>query len=158
MKFRRFWVKAARHPYFFFCQKSGASIAARIEWPKRGSEKEPPPPPPTAWLAKTRRTSSRHSRDARVHGHTTTAMHKLSTPPHTHLLIVGSDRLAVCCTTHARHLPMVREDGEQTVQARLPRQLLAGGSIRARQGAAVVRRSQQPAGAICRFPKVGRRW
>ena len=35
----------------------------------------------SAWLVKTRRAPSRHSRDARVHGHTTTAMHKLSTPP-----------------------------------------------------------------------------
>ena len=34
-----------------------------------------------AWLVKTRRSPSRHGRDARVYGHTTTAMHKLSTPP-----------------------------------------------------------------------------
>ena len=34
-----------------------------------------------AWLVKTRRALSRHSRDASVYGHTTTAMHKLSTPP-----------------------------------------------------------------------------
>ena len=34
-----------------------------------------------AWCVKTRRAPSRHSRDARVHGHTTTAMHKLSTSP-----------------------------------------------------------------------------
>ena len=34
-----------------------------------------------AWLLKTRRAPSRHSRDARVYGHSTTAMHKLSTPP-----------------------------------------------------------------------------
>ena len=34
----------------------------------------------SAWL-KTRRAPSRHSRDARVYGHTTAAMHKLSTPP-----------------------------------------------------------------------------
>ena len=33
-----------------------------------------------ACLVKTRRAPSRHSRDARVYGHTTTAMHKLSTP------------------------------------------------------------------------------
>ena len=32
----------------------------------------------SAWLVKTRRASSRHSRDTRVYGHTTTAMHKLS--------------------------------------------------------------------------------
>ena len=35
----------------------------------------------SAWLVKTRRAPSRHSRDARVYGHTTTAMHELSTPP-----------------------------------------------------------------------------
>ena len=34
----------------------------------------------SAWLVRTRRAPSRHSRDARVYGHTTTAMHKLSTP------------------------------------------------------------------------------
>ena len=34
-----------------------------------------------AWLVKTRRALPRHSRDARVYGHTTTAMSKLSTPP-----------------------------------------------------------------------------
>ena len=35
-----------------------------------------------AWLAKTRRAPSRHSRGASVYGHTTTAMRKLSaTPP-----------------------------------------------------------------------------
>ena len=47
----------------------------------------PPPRSPllvqamSAWLVKTRRAPSRHSRDARVYGHTTTAMHELSTPP-----------------------------------------------------------------------------
>ena len=35
----------------------------------------------SAWLVKTRRAPSRHSRDERVYGHTTTAMHKLVTPP-----------------------------------------------------------------------------
>ena len=34
----------------------------------------------SASLVKTRRAPSRHSGDARVYGHTTTAMHKLSTP------------------------------------------------------------------------------
>ena len=34
----------------------------------------------SAWLVKTRRAPSRHNRDARVYGQTTTAMHKLSTP------------------------------------------------------------------------------
>ena len=35
----------------------------------------------SAWLVKTRRSPSRYGRGARVHGHTTTATHKLSTPP-----------------------------------------------------------------------------
>ena len=35
----------------------------------------------SAWLVKTRRAPSRHSRDARVYGHTTTAINKLSAPP-----------------------------------------------------------------------------
>ena len=34
----------------------------------------------SAWLAKTRRAPCRHSRDARVYGHTITGMHKQSTP------------------------------------------------------------------------------
>ena len=34
-----------------------------------------------SWLAKTRRAPSVHSRGARVYGHTTTAMHKLPSPP-----------------------------------------------------------------------------
>ena len=34
----------------------------------------------SAWLVKTRRAPSRHSRDARVYVHSTTAVHKLSTP------------------------------------------------------------------------------
>ena len=33
-----------------------------------------------AWSVKTRHTPSRHCRDARVYGHTTTAMHDMSTP------------------------------------------------------------------------------
>ena len=41
-----------------------------------------------AWLVKTRRAPSRHSRDARVHGLTTRAMHKLSTPPHYSIVLV----------------------------------------------------------------------
>ena len=35
----------------------------------------------SAWSVKTPRAPSRHSRDGTVYGHTTTAMHKLSTPP-----------------------------------------------------------------------------
>ena len=35
----------------------------------------------SAWLVKIRRVPSRHSRHARVYGHTTTVMHKLCTPP-----------------------------------------------------------------------------
>ena len=34
-----------------------------------------------AWLVKTRRAPSRHSRDERVYGQTTMAVHKLRTPP-----------------------------------------------------------------------------
>ena len=37
----------------------------------------------SAWLVKTRRAPSPHSKDARVYGHPTRAMHKLSTPPPT---------------------------------------------------------------------------
>ena len=47
-----------------------------------------PPPPPrarlvlamSAWSVKIRRASSRHCRDARVYGHTTTAMHDTEYP------------------------------------------------------------------------------
>ena len=35
----------------------------------------------SAWSVKTRRAPSRHCRDARVYGHTTTAMHGMRTPP-----------------------------------------------------------------------------
>ena len=35
----------------------------------------------STWSVKTRRALSRHCRDARVYGHTTTAMHDMSTPP-----------------------------------------------------------------------------
>ena len=35
----------------------------------------------SAWLVQTRRAPSRHSREARVYGRTTTAVHKLSTHP-----------------------------------------------------------------------------
>ena len=34
----------------------------------------------SAWSVKTRRVPSRHCRDARVYGHTTTDMHDMSTP------------------------------------------------------------------------------
>ena len=49
----------------------------------------------SAWLVKTRRTPSRHGRDARVYGHMTTAMHKLTTRPHPPLSCVhpGAVRL-----------------------------------------------------------------
>ena len=43
-----------------------------------------------AWLVKTRRAPPRHSRDARVYGHTTTAMHKLSTPPPTTTMFLNA--------------------------------------------------------------------
>ena len=35
----------------------------------------------SAWSVKTRRLPSRHCKDARAYGHTTTAMHDMSTPP-----------------------------------------------------------------------------
>ena len=35
----------------------------------------------SAWFVKTRRAPSRHRRDARVHGHTTTAMHEYRVHP-----------------------------------------------------------------------------
>ena len=41
----------------------------------------------STWLVKTQRAPSRHSRDARVYAHATTAMHKLSTPPPNLLLV-----------------------------------------------------------------------
>ena len=46
----------------------------------------------SAWLVKTRRPPSRHSRDERVCGHTTTAMHKLSTPPPPPVLLTPKKR------------------------------------------------------------------
>ena len=48
------------------------------------------------WLVKTRRAPSRQSRDARVYGHTTTAMHKLNTPPPPPYLSHGSTLDAWC--------------------------------------------------------------
>ena len=35
----------------------------------------------SGWSVKTRRAPSRHCRDARVYGHTTTAMHEMNNPP-----------------------------------------------------------------------------
>ena len=35
----------------------------------------------STWSVETRRAPSRHCRDARVYGHTTTAVHELTTPP-----------------------------------------------------------------------------
>ena len=59
----------------------------------------------SAWLVKTRHAPSRHSTDARVYGHTTTTMHKLSTPPPRPLLdlpsfFVFSIRVMFVCPTH----------------------------------------------------------
>ena len=61
----------------------------------------------SAWSVKTRRAPSRHCRDARVHGHTTTAMHGMSTPPNpppprcTRLVVLFPDNVPlfswVCC-------------------------------------------------------------
>ena len=50
----------------------------------------------SAWLMKTRCAPSRHSRDARVYGHTTAVMHKLSFPP---------PYLFYVITTHLIHAP-----------------------------------------------------
>ena len=65
----------------------------------------------SAWLVKIRRAPSRHSRDARVYGNMTTAIHKLSTPPppppvrafvyiahrvqHSHLLAFYASRFSI---------------------------------------------------------------
>ena len=49
-------------------------------------------------VVKTRQAPSRHSRDARVYGHTTTAMHKLSTPPP-----VAPLSVPVCTMAHVVH-------------------------------------------------------
>ena len=52
-----------------------------------------------AWSLKTRHAPSRHCRNARVYGHTTTAMHKLSTPsplpspPRTAAFVVSAPNL-----------------------------------------------------------------
>ena len=56
-------------------------MASRLHRRKSGERIEPSCLPPSAWLVKTRRAPSHHSRDGRVYGHTNTATHKLSTPP-----------------------------------------------------------------------------
>ena len=43
----------------------------------------------SAWLVKTRRAPSRHCRDARIYGHTTTAMPQLSTTPPPPLFVLS---------------------------------------------------------------------
>ena len=48
-----------------------------------------------AWSMKTRRAPSRRCRDARVYGHTTTAMHDMSTAP---TLPPSSMVYEVCCS------------------------------------------------------------
>ena len=83
----------------FHCYKTKVHDRPRTFNPRHNDYSTPPPPCPaprraphnasrlvqaiSAWLKKTRRAPSRHSGDARVYGHTTTAMHKLSTstPP-----------------------------------------------------------------------------
>ena len=47
----------------------------------------------SAWLVKTRRAPSRYSRDVRVYGHKTTAVHNLSTPPPPHARLESYVRL-----------------------------------------------------------------
>ena len=54
----------------------------------------------SAWLVKTRRAPSGHSRDATVYDHTTTAMHKLGIPPPTvqcMAVVPRQDFLGSCC-------------------------------------------------------------
>ena len=53
----------------------------------------------SAWLVKARRAPSRHSRDARAYGHTTTAMHKLSTPSPYLVSFIIARRNYYYCTT-----------------------------------------------------------
>ena len=52
-----------------------------------------------AWLVKTGRAPSRHSRHARVYGPTTTAMHNLSTPPLPLLCRASARKIAAGCVT-----------------------------------------------------------
>ena len=56
----------------------------------------------SAWLVKTRRAPSRHSRHVRVDDHKTTVMHKLSTPPPTPLTLQMSVDavIQIMATTH----------------------------------------------------------
>ena len=66
----------------------------------------------SVWLVKTRRAPSWHGRDARDYGHTTTAMHKLSTPyppppsllPPPPLRIVRAAYHNFCCDKQAKRL------------------------------------------------------
>ena len=51
----------------------------------------------SAWSVKTLRAPSRHCRDARVYGHTTTAMHVTSTTPSPHLSPHGCHPSCCCC-------------------------------------------------------------
>ena len=56
-------------------------------------------PVTSAWLVKTRRAPSRHSRDARVYGHTTTTIDKFSTPydySHTQIEYTPSRSFDIC--------------------------------------------------------------
>ena len=47
-----------------------------------------------AWSVKAQRAPSQHCRDVRVYGHTTTAMHDMSTPPLAQNLSVSTPPLA----------------------------------------------------------------
>ena len=62
----------------------------------------------SAWLVKARRAPSRHSRDARVYGHTTTAMHKLVTPP----LILNLSSLFPCRACGAKKVIVTQTVGK----------------------------------------------
>ena len=57
----------------------------------------------SAWLVKTRRAPSRYRRGARIYGHTTKAMHKLSIPPppRASSLLFSCSPLFVACIRYA---------------------------------------------------------
>ena len=71
----------------------------------------------SAWLVKTRRASSWHSRDARVYGHTTTAMHKLSTPRPLQTLRIKTGRSWIVQKSYSRGInvePQVKRQISRT--------------------------------------------
>ena len=77
----------------------------------------------SAWLVKTARAPSRHGRDTGIYGHTTTAMHKLSTRP--------PRPAPICVTPGPTHL---HDTGL------IPGNILSGGGVINHPSLAVVRR------------------